>query len=81
MAQQKNPQEDFGDVDTKQPAGQQKQKQDQGQAQRNTPTGPWESEKDPERQEKPGSREGGPARHGGPMGGENDDESESEGKR
>ena len=43
-------------------------------------TGPWESEKDPEGRQKHGAREGGPARHGGPMG-DSDEESQSGGRQ
>ena len=52
------------------------------QSQRNTQqqTGPWESEKDPEGRQKHGAREGGPARHGGPMG-DSDEQSQSGGRQ
>jgi hypothetical protein len=63
----------------------QKTSPDQGQAkqsQRNTQpqTGPWESEKDPEGREKQGAREGGPAKHGGPIG-DSDEQSQSGGRQ
>jgi hypothetical protein len=53
---------------------------EQSQRSPQQPTGPWESEKDPEGRQKHGAREGGPARHGGPMG-ESDEQSQGGGRQ
>ena len=68
-------QQNQGDRDKNQ-QGQDQAPGPQGQRNEQQQTGPWESEKDPEGRQKQGSREGGPARHGGPMGGDSDEKSQ-----